>query len=113
VKELEFFVDLGYNSLCELEDHTRVHLKIEKGRLLDAVYQYETFENGKWIAIIRFDCSHGQAFHKDIMYPNGNKEKEEIEVFSVEEFALYARNDLDSKWKFYKERYFSRRRIKL
>jgi len=28
--------------LGELEDRTRVHLEIEKGRLLDAVYQYKS-----------------------------------------------------------------------
>jgi hypothetical protein len=113
VKELEFFTGLYYNSLCELEDRIRIHLEIEKGRLLNAVYQYETFENDKWIAIVRFDCSHGQVFHKDIMYSNGDKEKEVVEVFSVKEFALYARYDLVSKWKFYKERYFNRKRMRL
>ena len=113
MKEVGFFTGLYHDDLCELEDRIRVHLEIEKGRLLDAVYQYETFKNGKWTAVIRFDCSHGQVFHKDIMYPNGDKEKEVIEVFSVEEFALYAKCDLYSKWEFYKERYFSRRRIRL
>jgi len=111
VKEVEFFVDLN-DDLYEPEDRIRVRLDIEKGKLLDVVCQYETFENNKWLALIRFDYSHG-VFHKDTMYPNGDKEKEIVEVFSVEEFALYARNDLDSKWKFYKERYFERMRLKL
>jgi hypothetical protein len=47
------------------------------------------------------------------MYPNGDKEKEIVEVFSLEEFVLYARSDLDSKWKFYKGRYFERMRLRL
>ena len=111
MKEIEFFVDLS-DSLYEPEDRIRVRLDIKKGKLLNVVCQYETFEKNKWIAIVRFDYSHG-VFHKDTMYPNGDKEKEIVEVFSVEEFALYARNDLDSKWKFYKERYFKRMRLKL
>ena len=112
MKEVEFFVNLSDN-LRVLEDRLRVRLKNDKGKLLDAMYQYETLENDKWTAIVRFDCSHGQSFHKDIVFPNGTKEKEVINVFSLREFTLYARCDLDSKWKFYKERYFKSKRAGL
>jgi hypothetical protein len=101
VREVEFFVDLS-DSLHVPEDRIRIRLKSEKGKLLD-----------KWIAIVRFDCSHGQSFHKDTMFPNGTKEKEVIDVFSLKEFTLYARCDLDLKWKFYKERYFANKRAGL
>jgi len=89
VRELEFFLDLS-DSLYEPEDRIRVRLDIEKGKLLNVVCQYETFENNKWIAIVRFDYSHG-VFHKDTMYSNGDKEKEIVEVFSIKDVILNAR----------------------
>jgi hypothetical protein len=109
VREIEFFVYLN-SSLYENDDRIRVRLRLEKGKLLDVMYQYETFDDSEWLAIVRFDCSHGQTFHKDLMYPNGDKEKIAVEVFSLEEFSLYARYDLELKWEFYKEWYFTLKR---
>ena len=111
MREVEFFVYLK-SDLYENNDRIRVRLQLEKGKLLDAMHQYETFDDCKWLAVVRFDCAHGQGFHKDLMYPNGDKEKADVEVFSLEEFSLYARQDLNLKWKLYKEWYFKLKRNK-
>jgi hypothetical protein len=31
----------------------------------------------KWYEIVRYDCTHG-FFHRDVIWPNGKKEKQEI-----------------------------------
>ena len=38
------------------------------------VLQYEAIINEKWVAIVRYDCAHG-FFHRDLINPNGDKEK--------------------------------------
>lgn len=70
-RSIEFETELDKNGL----DKLRVRLKTHKNELIDVVYQYETFINENWVAIVRYDCSHG-FFHKDVMSANGTKEKQ-------------------------------------
>ena len=49
-------------------DRLRVKLQIDKGELINVVYQYETFFEDKWKPIVRYDCAHG-FFHRDIIKP--------------------------------------------
>ena len=68
VKEFESFLDkIGHERL-------QVRLEFERGNLSDVVFQYESFIDGQWFPIVRYDCVHG-FFHRDIMKPNGDKEK--------------------------------------
>jgi len=100
VKEIEFESILdkfGY-------DRLRVWLKVEKGELIDVVYQYETFIDEKWIPIVRYDCAHG-FFHRDILKPNGDKEKREITIDNLKSASKYAEQDLKDRWEWYKERF--------
>jgi hypothetical protein len=60
-------------------DRLRVRLKVEKGNLVDVVYQYETLIDEHWTPIVRYDCVHG-FFHRDILNPNGDKDKQEIAI---------------------------------
>lgn len=85
-------------------DRLRVKLKVEKGNLVDVVYQYESFIENKWIAIVRYDCTHG-FFHRDILNPNGDKDKQEIEMDSLKTASKYAEHDLKDRWEWYKERF--------
>lgn len=88
-------------------DRIRVRLKIQNGVLVDVVYQYETWIDQNWIAIVRYDCSHG-FFHRDVMLPNGNKEKYEIAIDNLKSASKYAEQDIKDRWEWYKERYLKK-----
>lgn len=59
------------------------------------------------LAIVRYDCSHG-FFHKDVMYPDGSKEKTEMTFDSLKNASQYASQDLKDRWEWYKERYIKK-----
>jgi len=71
------------------------------------VIQYESFLNHKWIPIIRYDCAHG-FFHKDVLYPDGEKEKHPITITNMEDAVNYANDDIKKRWMFYKEKYLNK-----
>jgi hypothetical protein len=92
-------------------ERIRVRLKIQNGVLVDVVYQYETWIDQNWIAIVRYDCSHG-FFHRDVMLPNGNKEKYEIAIDNLKSASKYAEQDIKDRWEWYKERYLKKMKKK-
>jgi len=103
MKKIEFisYLDsLGQNRI-------RVRLITENGDLQDIMFQYETLIDDKWVSIVRYDCAHG-FFHRDIMYPNGDKEKQAIVVGSLKNASLYAEQDLKDRWEWYRERYIKK-----
>lgn len=103
IRNIEFETSLDKNGLERL----RVRLQTQKNELVDIVYQYESFIADNWVAIVRYDCSHG-FFHKDVMYPNGTKEKTEIKLDSLKSASQYAAQDLKDRWEWYKERYLKK-----
>ena len=103
MKEIEFISSLDNQNLNRL----RVRLKTENGELTDIMYQFESLINTKWIAIIRYDCAHG-FFHRDVLQPNGDKEKQLIEMDSLKSASRYAEQDLKDRWEWYKERYIKK-----
>ena len=103
MKEIEFIVYLDNQQLNRL----RVRLITENGELIDVLYQYESFINNNWTAIVRYDCAHG-FFHRDVLMPNGDKEKKSIEIDSLINASKYAEQDLKDRWEWYKERYIKK-----
>ena len=99
----EFVTYLDKNSTERL----RVRLTIEKGELTDIIYQYESFITDKWYPIVRYDCSHG-FFHRDVMRPNGDKEKSLIELDNLKTASKYAEQDLKDRWEWYRERFIKK-----
>jgi len=99
----EFITYLDKNSTERL----RVRLTIEKGELTDIVYQYESFIAENWYPIVRYDCSHG-FFHRDVMRPNGDKEKSLIELDNLKTASKYAEQDLKDRWEWYRERFIKK-----
>ncbi|MDO9155222.1 MAG: hypothetical protein Q7U47_16190 [Paludibacter sp.] len=71
------------------------------------MYQYESFINNNWVAVVRYDCAHG-FFHRDVLMPNGDKEKKSIEIDSLKNVSKYAEQDLKDRWEWYKERYIKK-----
>ncbi|SEA32165.1 MULTISPECIES: DUF7718 family protein [Proteiniphilum] len=103
MKTVEFTSYLDFQKLNRL----RVRLVIDNGILLDVMYQYEAFLQGEWLAIVRYDCAHG-FFHRDIMLPNGDKEKKAIEMDNLKAASRYAEQDLKDRWQWYKESYIKK-----
>jgi hypothetical protein len=97
-KEFESYLDKsGFERI-------RVKLKLDKGEVTDVVYQYESYINGKWMPIVRYDCSHG-FFHRDLLYPDGGKEKYSIGIDDLKVASKYAEQDLKDRWEWYRERF--------
>lgn len=98
--------EISYQKFLDDNECERLRIKIhsEKGQLVDIVIQYESFIKNKWHPIVRYDCSYG-FFHRDIMKPTGEKEKQAITISSLKDALNYAEQDIKDRWEFYKERY--------
>jgi len=103
MNEKEFYIYLGN----KLADRIRVKFSKEKGIIIDLVIQYEAVVKEKWYAIVRYDCAHG-FFHRDTLKPNGEKEKKVIEMPDLNAAFAFARQDIEDKWKWYKEQYIKK-----
>ena len=88
------------------EGTERLRFKIitQKGKVIDIVVQYETMIDGKWTAIVRYDCSHG-FFHRDLLLPNGSQEKTTIAIEDLNIAIGYAEQELKDNWEIYKQKY--------
>jgi len=89
------------------KERMRVRIDVKNGKVTDIVVQYETLINGKWVAVVRYDCAHG-FLHRDVMYPNGDKEKQTLDFDSLETALAYAEQDFKDRWEFYKNRYLKK-----
>ena len=103
MKTIEF---ISFLDVLEI-NRIRVRLLTDNGELQDIMFQYETFIEGEWRAIVRYDCAHG-FFHRDIMYPNGDKEKQSIRIETLKGASQYAEQDLKDRWEWYRERYIKK-----
>lgn len=89
------------------QDKLRIKIRTEKGKVTDIVVQYESYLNNKWTPIVRYDCAHG-FFHRDLLFPKGEKEKQTISISALEDALNYAEQDIKDRWEFYKERYIKK-----
>lgn len=94
--------------LSESDRKRHEHLT-QKGKIVEFVVQYEMLYNCKWVPIIRYDTAHGYA-HKDLINPDGSKEKILIGQANLNEVMNMADRDINENWEKYKDRYL--RRIK-
>ena len=100
MNKVEYFIELGIHRT----DRLRFRFYKEKGKIIDLVVQYEIFIEEKWKAVVRYDCSHG-FFHRDIISPDGSKEKKVIDVPDLNYALLFARQDIEDRWEWYKEHF--------
>ena len=103
MRKIEFISYLDPQELNRI----RVRLLTEKGDLQDVMFQYETLIAGEWRAIVRYDCAHG-FFHRDILFPNGDKEKQTIAIDTLKRASQYAEQDLKDRWGWYRDRYIKK-----
>lgn len=92
--------------LTETDRKRHEHI-IDKGKVKKFIVQYETLIEGKWTPIIRYDTAHGVA-HKDLMNPDGSKEKIFLGPMNFNEALTLADNDINENWEMYKQRYLRR-----
>lgn len=103
MNEKEFFIYLGNR----LKDRIRLRFQTDKGEVIDLVLQYEAMINDEWFPIVRYDCAHG-FFHRDLLHPNGDKEKKALDVPNLKFAFTFARQDIEDKWEWYKEQYLKK-----
>ncbi len=103
--------EIAYQKFLDESEFERLRIKIhtEKGILIDIVVQYESFITDRWIPIVRYDCSHG-FFHRDVIKPDGEKEKQAIPTTTLKDALNYAEQDIKDRWEFYKERFTKKKR---
>ncbi len=94
--------------LSDVDRKRHEHIS-EKSKVTGFAVQYEIFFEDKWVPIVRYDTAHGFA-HKDLLNPDGSKEKILIGVVNLNEVLTLADRDINENWKRYKDRFF--RRIK-
>ena len=91
------------------KDRKRHEHLTDKGKVIEFVVQYETLFENKWVPIVRYDTAHGYA-HKDLMNPDGSKEKTFLGIVDLNNALTLADTDIKENWERYKKRYL--RRIK-
>ena len=88
-------------------DVLRIRIWTDKGKVVDLVVQYEYLIKEEWHVILRYDCAHGY-FHRDVLMPNGFKEKQTISITSLTAALNYAEQDIKDRFEFYRERYLKK-----
>lgn len=91
------------------QDRKRHEHTVDKGRVIGFVVQYEVLIENEWRPVVRYDTAHGFA-HKDLINPDGSKEKMFLGAADLNEALSLADQDVNENWERYKDRYF--RRIK-
>jgi hypothetical protein len=91
------------------QDRKRHEHLAEKGKIMGFVVQNETLFRDNWMPVVRYDTAHGYA-HKDLIDPDGSKEKILIGTVELSEALTFADKDINENWERYKDRFL--RRIK-
>ena len=97
----------AYVFMLTNDDRKRHEHVSEKGEVKGFIVQFETKINDKWMPVVRYDTSHGFA-HKDIINPDGSKEKILLGEVSYDELLTEADKDINENWEEYKKRYLRR-----
>jgi len=98
MKEIEFLIPF-----TRRDRYRHYHLRI-KGQVIDFSVQYETFLNGEWFPVVRYDTSHGFA-HRDLMNIKGQKRKTPLFTADKNDALTFAENDIKDNWEVYRERF--------
>ena len=88
-------------------DRKRHEHVVQKGEIKDFVVQYEMKIGNKWLPVVRFDTAHGYT-HKDLINPDGTKEKILMGDVSYNEILTEADKDIKGNWPRYRERFLRR-----
>lgn len=92
--------------LSDTDRKRHIHSRTGK-KITDFLVQYEVLIEGKWAPVVRYDTAHGYA-HKDILNPDGSKQKVILGAYGYEAALSLADLDINQNWKAYKARYMRR-----
>ncbi len=98
-----------YVYLLTLNDRRRHEHVTERGMVIRFMVQYETFIEGEWRPVIRYDTAHGFP-HVDRIRPDGTVEKIPLLTRDMGEALTVADQDIEENWERYKEAYMKGRR---
>ncbi len=98
-----------YVYLLASNDRKRHEHTTEQGKVTRFVVQYETFVEGAWSPVIRYDTAHGFP-HLDRIRPDGTVEKISLLTKDLGEALTFADQDIDENWERYKEAYLKGKR---
>ena len=98
VKRTEYAVRLSHR-----DRYRHLHVKTG-GQITFFRIQLETKVEGKWLAVVRYDTSHGFA-HRDLLTPSGSAEKTPLFNQDIDDALTFAENDLKTNWLSYRKRF--------
>jgi hypothetical protein len=98
MKELEFVIPFSSQ-----DRYRHYHLSV-KGQVIEFSVQFETFINGEWFPVVRYDTSHGFA-HRDLLDIKGQKRKAPLFTTDNNDALTFAENDIKDNWQVYKQRF--------
>jgi hypothetical protein len=101
VNETEFLIQLGPADRFR-ERHVRSRKKI-----VSFTVQYETFWQGRWLPVVRYDTAHGFA-HRDLYDLQGTIVKTPLLILNYNQALTFAESDLKVNWQLYRERFIKR-----
>lgn len=96
-------------ALLAADDRRRYVQAREGGRIVRFTAQYETLVEGRWLAVVRYDCAHGAA-HRDVLDIRGREEKHLLGAANLREAIALADTDIRRNWEQYKARFLRGRK---
>ena len=96
MKKTEFTIRLGPLDRLR-ERHNR-----SRGKITGFTVQYETFWNGNWVVVVRYDTAHGFS-HRDQYDSRGRAIKTPLFVLNFNQALTFAEADLKANWEIYRE----------
>lgn len=89
-----------------LTDRDRIRTEVFKKRnkVIGFFIAYEAKIDGKWYSIIHYDTYH-EFPHKDVIRPDGTKQKERLPDIGLKNLVKITRKDLEENWLKYRKRF--------
>lgn len=93
---------IRYAYLLTLNDRKRHEHVTDQGNVMQFMVQYETYVEGEWLPVVRYDTAHGFP-HVDRIRADGTVEKIPLLTRDLGEALTFADQDIDENWERYKE----------
>ena len=103
MRHIRYFITLEFG-----HDRIRVDFETDHGEVVALhVVQYETWAEGEWQPVARYDMAHG-LFHQDLYTVRGAM-KYRIFAPDLNQALTFAIDDLKTNWRLYKRRFLGDR----
>ncbi len=102
MSETTYIIDLTLDG----KNRYRHRHVLEQNEIIEFSIQYETFLEGTWHALVRYDSAHGFA-HRDLMHPDGRETKTVFRHWDYAQVLTFGERDLKQNWRTYRETYLA------